>query len=86
VDPVKTFPLRVAGLPVTQDLGQLVEQNVGFISKTNVPLVSGLVDSMMEEKNALKNYGVHMVRQLLKSGLGVHETTYVSPDVTSNIH
>ncbi|PQE12457.1 fatty acid oxygenase protein [Rutstroemia sp. NJR-2017a BBW] len=76
VDPVKTFPLRAAGLPVTQDLGQLVEQNVGFISKTNVPLVSGLVDSIMEEKNALKNYGVHMVRQLLKSGLGVHETTW----------
>lgn len=72
VDPAKTFPLRAAGLPVTQDLGQLVEQNVNFISKTN--FVSGLVDNFMEENNALKDYGVHMVRHLLKAGLGVHET------------
>ncbi|KAK6604717.1 Linoleate 10R-lipoxygenase [Botrytis cinerea] len=70
----KTFSLRAAGLPVTQDLGQLVEQNVNFISKTS--LVSGIVDTFMEENNALKDYGVHMVRHLLKAGLGVHETVW----------
>lgn len=80
VDPAKTFPLRAAGLPVTQDLGQLVEQNVSFISKTS--LVSGIVDTFMEENNALKDYGVHMVRHLLKTGLGVHETVLVVPSVT----
>ncbi|KAF5869761.1 putative fatty acid oxygenase protein [Botrytis fragariae] len=74
VDPAKTFALRAAGLPVTQDLGQLVEQNVNFISKTS--LVSGIVDTFMEENNALKDYGVHMVRHLLKAGLGVHETVW----------
>lgn len=30
----------------------------------------------MQESNALKDYGVHMIRQLLASGLGVHETTW----------
>lgn len=77
VDPAKTFSLRVAGLPVAQDLGSLVEQNVNFISKTS--LVSGIVDTFMEEQNALKDYGVHMVRHLLKTGLGVHETVLVIP-------
>lgn len=73
VDPAKTFPLRAAGLPLTRALGQLVEKNVSVISKTG--FISGLIDSKMEEHNALKDYGVHMVRHLLKGGLGVHETT-----------
>ena len=67
------FPLRVAGLPLTQDLGQLVEQNVSIISKTS--LISGIVDPLFQEQNDLKEYGIHMVRNLLKKGLGVHETT-----------
>ncbi|KAG9234558.1 heme peroxidase [Amylocarpus encephaloides] len=75
VDKAKTFPLRTAALPLTQALGALVEQNVSIISKTG--LISGLIDPLfMEEQNALKDYGVHMIRHLLKGGLGVHETTW----------
>ena len=72
VDPAKTFPLRVAGLPLTQGLGKLVEMNVDIINKTG--MISGLIDPLFEEHNALKDYGIHMVRHLLKGGLGVHET------------
>ena len=73
VDPTKTFALRTAGLPLTQSLGALVEQNVGIVSKTG--LISGLIDPLFQEHTALKDYGVHMIRHLLKKGLGVHETT-----------
>jgi linoleate 10R-lipoxygenase len=74
VDPVKTFPLRTAGLPLCQALGALIEQNVSIIDKTG--LISGLIDPLfMKEHNALKDYGVHMIRKLLSNGLGVHETT-----------
>jgi hypothetical protein len=52
----------------------LLEQNVGIIDKTG--LISGLIDPLfMEEQNVLKDYGVHMIRNLLGNGLGVHETT-----------
>jgi linoleate 10R-lipoxygenase len=74
VDPAKTFPLRAAGLPLTQGLGKLVEMNVDIIDKTG--MISGLVDPLFEENNALKDYGIHMIRHLLKAGLGVHETVY----------
>lgn len=72
VDPTKTFPLRAAALPLTEGLGQLVEMNVDVINKTG--MISGIVDPLFEEHNALKDYGIHMVRRLLKGGLGVHET------------
>jgi hypothetical protein len=72
VDPAKTFPLRVAGLPLTQGLGELVEMNVDIINKTG--MISGVIDPLFEDLNALKDYGIHVVRHLLKGGLGVHET------------
>lgn len=75
VDPATTFPLRQAALPLIQQLGQLVEANVSAISKTG--LISGIVDPMFQAHNALKDYGIHMVRNLLKTGLGVHEVVYV---------
>ncbi|TAQ87459.1 hypothetical protein B7494_g4210, partial [Chlorociboria aeruginascens] len=74
VDPTKTFPLRTACLPLCQGLGTLVEQNVNVISKTG--LIAGIVDPLMEENTALRDYGVHMIRNLLKTGLGVHEVTW----------
>ncbi|RDW75784.1 hypothetical protein BP5796_06605 [Coleophoma crateriformis] len=75
VDPTKTFPLRAACLPLCQGLGQLVEANVDIINKTGI--ISGLIDPLIfPEHNALKDYGVHMVRHLLKGELGVHETTW----------
>jgi linoleate 10R-lipoxygenase len=54
-------------------LGQLVEASVNIVSKTS--LISTVVDPLMQENNALKDYGVHMIRHLLANGLSVHETT-----------
>ena len=72
-----TFPLRTAGLPLTQALGKLVEMNVNVIAKSR--LLSGIVDPLFEEHNALKDYGIHMVRQLLAGNPDVHEMVYVYP-------
>lgn len=75
LDPANSFPLRKAGLQVTQQLGSLVESIISTISKTS--LVAGIVDPIFKEsKGPLKDYGVHMIRQLLKTGLSVHETTW----------
>ena len=74
LDPVKSFPLRMAARAVTQQLGKLVELNVNSINMTG--WISGVVDGLREENNALKDYGVHMIRQLLKSGLSVSEVTW----------
>lgn len=74
LDPVKSFPLRMAARAVTQQLGKLVEMNVKTVNMTG--WISGIVDGLRTENNALTDYGVHMVRRLLDSGLGVSEATW----------
>lgn len=74
LDPVKSFPLRMAAKAVTQQLGKLVEVNVNTVNLTG--FISGVVDSFRQENNALKDYGVHMVRRLLESGLTVKQATW----------
>ena len=59
---------------MTQQLGKLVELNVQSVNLTG--WVAGVVDGLREEDNALKDYGVHMVRRLLDSGMGVSEATW----------
>ncbi|KUJ13569.1 heme peroxidase [Mollisia scopiformis] len=80
-DPATTFALRSAALPLCLALGALVEQNVSIISKTG--LLSGFLDPFFEEHNALKDYGVHMIRNILSTGLGVHATAWGQILVTS---
>lgn len=74
LDPVKSFPLRMAAKAVTQQLGKLVEMNVSSVNMTG--WISGIVDGMREEHDALADYGVHMIRRLLDSGMGVSEATW----------
>ncbi|KAI4142174.1 MAG: hypothetical protein LQ341_003278 [Variospora aurantia] len=74
LDPAKSFPLRHATRAVAQQLGKLVEANVRSVSMTG--MVSGIVDKFRENQNPLSDYGVHMVRRLLDSGLGVSEITW----------
>lgn len=74
LDPVKSFPLRKAARAVTQQLGKLVEMNVNSVNLTG--WISGIVDGLRTENNALTDYGVHMVRRLLDSGMGVSEATW----------
>ena len=70
-DPPKSFPLRHAGRAFGQALGKLIEANVKATHMTG--FISGIVDSFRENDNALKEYGVHMIRKLLDSGLSSEE-------------
>lgn len=74
LDPAKSFPLRTAAKAVTQQLGKLVETNVNSVNLTG--WISGIVDGLRTEHNALADYGVHMVRRLLDSGMSVSEATW----------
>ena len=74
LDPAKSFPLRLAAKAVTQQLGKLVEANVKVVNATG--FIAGIVDGMHQQHNPLQDYGVHMVRRLLESGMGVSEITW----------
>lgn len=74
LDPAKSFPLRMAAKAVTQQLGKLVEANVKMVNATG--FIAGIVDGMHQNHNPLTDYGVHMVRRLLKSGLDTSEITW----------
>lgn len=74
IDPSKSFPLRHAARAVAQQLGGVVEANVKSVSATG--LISGLVDGFRRNHNSLADYGVHMIRRLLESGLGASEITW----------
>lgn len=52
-------------------MSKLIESQVNFMSQTS--WFSGLTDQHFENADTLKDYGVHMVRQLLASGLSVRE-------------
>ena len=73
-DPAKSFPLRLAAKAVTQQLGNLVESNVKMVNATG--WIAGIVDGMHQQHSPLTDYGVHMVRRLLDSGMGVSEITW----------
>ena len=74
LDPAKSFPLRIAARAVSQQLGKLVEANVKAVNMTG--WIAGIVDGMHQSSTPLKEYGVHMVRRLLESGLGVYEVAW----------
>lgn len=74
LDPAKSFPLRQAARAVTQQLGKLVEANVKAVNMTG--WIAGLVNGMTQHHTPLTDYGVHMVRRLLDSGMGAQEVTW----------
>ena len=73
-EPSKSFPLRMAAHTFGQKLGALIESNVKATSMTG--FASGLIDGFRENQNALKSYGVHMIRSLLESGLSTYEIAW----------
>ena len=74
LDPVKSFPLRQAARVVAQQLGKIVEVYVKSVSRTGV--VSSLLGNLRRNHNALADYGIHMIRRLLDSGLSPSEVTW----------
>lgn len=73
-EPTKSFPLRMAGKNFSHKLGGLIEANVKATSATG--FVSGIVDKQREYHSALKDYGVHMVRELLKTGKSSYDVAW----------
>lgn len=72
-DPAKSFPLRQGSRTVTQQLGNIMQAKVEPISN------SGFLAEVIErfhKHSPLSNYGVHMITQLLKSGLGVKDIVW----------
>jgi linoleate 8R-lipoxygenase / 9,12-octadecadienoate 8-hydroperoxide 8R-isomerase len=65
VDPAKSFPLRHAARNVAQKLGKLMELKVRFVEKT------GFLQNLLEafyRHDSLSDYGVHLIRRLLRGG------------------
>lgn len=85
LEPAKSFPLHRAAYAVSQGLGKLIEANVKSASSTS--WISSITDSFHENNNYLKEYGVHMVRRLLDSGLSAQEVAWsqVFPTATAMV-
>lgn len=74
LDPAKSFPLHMAARAVAKSLGKLVEANVKAVNLTG--WIAGMVDGMTQNQSYLTDYGVHMVRRLLESGMGSEEVAW----------
>lgn len=73
-DPVKSFSLRRKAREAAEKLGKLVEINVKMINSSG--LLATLLGNVHANKNALFEYGVHMVERLLQSGFDPEEVTW----------
>ncbi|KAK2747999.1 hypothetical protein FQN57_001590 [Myotisia sp. PD_48] len=74
LDPAKSFPLRQAARSVAQQLGKVMEAYVKSVKGTRI--FAAVLDRVRTNKTALSDYGIHMVRRLLDSGLSVSEVTW----------
>jgi linoleate 10R-lipoxygenase len=74
LDVAKSFALRLAAKKLVGQLSKVVEMNVKAVNMTG--WIAGVVDGKMQNKHYLTDYGVHMVRQLLATGMTVEEVTY----------
>ncbi|KAL2821463.1 heme peroxidase family protein [Aspergillus cavernicola] len=74
VDPVKSFFLRNKAREAAREVGKLVELHVKAISSSG--FMANLLSGIGVNKNALYEYGVHMVERLLKSGLDAEQVTW----------
>jgi linoleate 10R-lipoxygenase len=85
LDPVKSFPLHTAAKAISKPLGKLIEANVNQVKLTG--FISGIADKFEGNKKYLTDYGVHMIRRLLETGLSVEETAWsqVMPTATAMV-
>lgn len=73
-EPTKSFPLRMVARKLSMMLGKLIEANVKTITATN--FASTFIDGFRENHNALADYGIHMIRRLVESGLSPYEIAF----------
>jgi linoleate 10R-lipoxygenase len=73
-EPTKSFPLRMVAQKLSTMLGKLIEANVKTVTATS--FASTFIDGFRENHNALADYGIHMIRRLVESGLGPNEIAF----------
>jgi linoleate 10R-lipoxygenase len=85
LEPTKSFPLHQAAKAVAKKLGKLIEANVKSVAATG--FVAGIADKLRGNKGYLTEYGIHMIRRLLESGLTAEETAWsqVFPTATAMV-
>ena len=71
VDPANSFQLRQAARKLTQQLGEIMETLV--IPEANGSGMINTVLGLLHKHSALSEYGLHMIHQLLKSGLSTKD-------------
>lgn len=64
----------MAARKISKVLGKLIEANVKTVNATG--WVASIADSMHQNKSHLKDYGVHMVRRLLETGMSPEEVAW----------
>ncbi|KAL1954110.1 hypothetical protein VTO42DRAFT_1734 [Malbranchea cinnamomea] len=74
LDPVKSFALRQTARTVAQQLGKVVEAYVKSVSGTKI--FAKVLDRFRRNKTGLADYGIHMIRRLLDSGLTAEQVTW----------
>ena len=73
-EPTKSFPLRRVALKLSTMFGKLIEANVKTVTATG--FAAKFIDSYRENENALSDYGIHMVRRLIESGMSPYEIAF----------
>ena len=75
VDPPKSFPLRQKAYDATQQLGAFMQLQVAAIQSTG-QIAKSLIQYIRPSSKPLKDYGVHMISQLLKQGASVSDLVW----------
>jgi linoleate 10R-lipoxygenase len=73
-EPTKSFPLRMVAQKLATMLGKLIEAYVTGVTATS--FAPNLIDGFRENRNALADYGIHMIRRLVESGLAPYEIAF----------
>ncbi|KAF2668697.1 heme peroxidase [Microthyrium microscopicum] len=73
-DPVNSYPLHQKTKKATKLLGDLVEANVTEIHAGGV--FSRIIDAVFPHPSPLKDYGVNLIKRLLKSGMDVKQLVW----------
>ena len=75
VDPPKSFPLRQKAYEATQQLGAIMQVQVTAIKNTG-RWAESLIETIKPTSGPLKDYGVHMIANLLKEDRSVADVVW----------
>lgn len=73
-DPALSFPIHRKACDITKQLGYLIEANVTDINFGGY--LSNIMRALVHRTSPLEDYGVHMIRRLLRSGMDIHELVW----------